>query len=73
MKETHLDDEIMPFGSLDKTGLGWNCFEFERRCPMDSVYAKALQCAWGENTVIAPRELQAIDGKLDWGYLANAD
>ena len=53
MKEVHLDDEIMPFGSLDKTGLGWNCFEFERRSRMDSVYVKTLQCAWGENTVIA--------------------
>jgi len=42
MKEIHLDDEIMPFGSLDKTGLGWNGFEFERRCRMDSVLAAAL-------------------------------
>lgn len=37
MNEVHLDDEIMPFGSLDKTGLGWNGFEFERRRRIDSV------------------------------------
>jgi hypothetical protein len=42
MKEVHLDDEIRPFGSLNKTGLGWNCFEFERRRRMDSVFAAAL-------------------------------
>jgi len=33
MKEVDLDDEIMPFGALDKTGLGWNGFEF-------------VQCYW---------------------------
>ena len=37
MKEISLDDEIMPSGSLDKTGLCWNCFGFARRHRMDSV------------------------------------
>jgi hypothetical protein len=64
MNEVHLDDEIMPFGSLDKTGLGWNCFEFGRRCRIDSV----LLLPYGVPVAsggMARRELPAMDWTFD--------
>jgi hypothetical protein len=72
MKEVHLDDEIMPFGSLDKTGLGWNGFEFERRRRIDFI-SRRPYCAPGAKAAASPgANCRRSIGNLIWGYLANA-